>query len=463
MASYSLQNGVNLDPSKRAEHVDAPPSVLLHSIVGTAGSTLARRLEQTCASYGKLRPLVGPFPRPIVQLSGPDGLLRDAGRGLPDGAATPEAIAVRLRRDGVDLAWGAPVKVRDLASFLRLCRARGASSVELVRADPSLVTELQLGAFFHAYWRTRVLRRAACLIGSWSARALASGSLMGIAADTAFWQGARSVATKREWERLTKSSYIVVYYHRIAGEQSPGQDHLDIRPSKFDRQQRLLRLLGFRALSPEELLHFHNDPNATLRGRRYILTADDGIRDAVEVFGRNGDLRPQMFVCTSSVGGKAWWIDNEPIATWEELRQAQVAGVVIGSHARDHTALPVHGPDDLGDELSGSLRDLQSNLPHVSALLAYPHGRHDERVRAAAIAAGYRAAFTTEPGRNGAGTDVYCLRRLGLKDWDGPAALMWKTLTGELLPWQWERWRQRLRSARASRKAARTPRASDPN
>jgi hypothetical protein len=123
---------------------------------------------------------------------------------------------------------------------------------------------------------------------------------------------------------------------------------------------------------------------------------------------------------------------------------------VIASHSRGHTPLPDLEPRALEDTLTGSLRDLERHIPGYSPLLAYPHGRHDERVRSAAAGAGYRAAFTTEPGCNGAGTDLYCLRRLGLKDWDGATALIWKAMTGELLPWFWERWRRRVRTARAA-------------
>jgi hypothetical protein len=43
---------------------------------------------------------------------------------------------------------------------------------------------------------------------------------------------------------------------------------------------------------------------------------------------------------------------------------------------------------------------------------------------------------------------MYCLRRIEVKNWDGYAALAWKTLTGELLPWPWERVRLRRRDAR---------------
>jgi peptidoglycan/xylan/chitin deacetylase (PgdA/CDA1 family) len=105
--------------------------------------------------------------------------------------------------------------------------------------------------------------------------------------------------------------------------------------------------------------------------------------------------------------------------------------------------LPELADDALEDELAGARRELEDRLPDAPPLFAYPYGLHDERVRSAVAAAGYRLAFTTEPGRNGAGTDSYCLRRIGLKDWDGTMALFWLAFTGELLPWFWERRRRR--------------------
>jgi peptidoglycan/xylan/chitin deacetylase (PgdA/CDA1 family) len=425
--------------------------VLLHSITGPTGSVLAGWLERTPAfPYGELRPLVGPFGHPVVRVSGAAALLAEAAESLPQGEAHAEAVAVRLRRAGVELAWGEPVVLPDIGALVRLCRARGASSVDLMRSDPSLLTEMQLGAFFHAYWRQRLVRRAACRFRVPRVGTRIPHFLLSVATDAAFWVGVRSVATNREWERLTRSAYVVFYYHRIAGDRKPGQEHLDVHPRRFERQLSLLRRLGFRPLSPDELLEFHADPNATLLGRRYVLAVDDGIRDAVEALHRHGALNPQVFVCTSVIGGSAWWADNEPLSTWEELRELNAVGGVIASHSRGHTPLPELDSDDLHDTLTGSLGDLETHLPGYSPLLAYPHGRHDERVRSATAAAGYRAAFTTEPGCNGAGTDPYCLRRIGLKDWDGPTALVWKAVTGELLPWFWERWRRRVRTARTA-------------
>jgi peptidoglycan/xylan/chitin deacetylase (PgdA/CDA1 family) len=238
---------------------------------------------------------------------------------------------------------------------------------------------------------------------------------------------------------LTRSSYVALYYHRLAGEGKPGQERLDVPPEAFARQVRLLRLLRFRPVAPGDLAAFHAGELADLPPRSYVVTVDDGFRDCVEPLLRHAEVRPQLFVPTQEVGGRSWWAGDEPLASWEELEQLAAAGVAIGSHTRRHALLPELEESALADELEGSRHDLEARLPSVP-LLAYPHGRSDEASRAAAAAAGYQAAFTTDPGRNGAGTDPYRLRRIGVKAWDSRLSFLWKVATGELLPARWEAW-----------------------
>jgi peptidoglycan/xylan/chitin deacetylase (PgdA/CDA1 family) len=415
--------------------------VVLHGMKAPPGSRLARSLERAEAAEG-LVPLVGPFPEPIARLTGPASLMEEVGRDLPDGAAKAEALAVRLRRSGVELSWGDSDVLPDARSYLEASHARGVSSVDIVRADPSLLTELQLGSFFNVYWPSRVVRRALSSAPAMFVKRLRSAT----AADAAFWAGARSAVTEDEWARLTQSSYVVLTYHRLAGDRIPGQERLDVDPAMFRRQLGWLRRLGFRPLSSEELARFHLDPSATLPRRSFALTADDGFRDAVVALHGQLSAKPQLFVNTACVGGVASFAADKALASWDELRDLAAGGASIGSHARTHGRLADSPPVRLDEELAGSLRELQAQVPAAVPVLAYPHGSHDDQVRATAIRSGYRAAFTSETGRNGAGTDPYCLRRISVKDWDGPLSVLWKAMTGEQVPWN--RWALRLRQAR---------------
>jgi peptidoglycan/xylan/chitin deacetylase (PgdA/CDA1 family) len=382
--------------------------------------------------------IAGVQQRVVARISGDPHALREAGGGLPEGAATPEAIAARIRRAGGELEWGEPESFADGRSVLRFCRARGASSVEIVRAEPTLLSDLQLGSYFAAPVTRRLVRRL--LLATHAPAALE------FAADAAFWSGVRKVATPREWQRLARSSYVGLYYHRIAGEGKAGQERLDVSPVVFEKQMRWLRRLRLRPLGPDALIAFHADPQATLPHRSVFLAADDGFRDAVVALNRHADLRPFVFVPTSAVGGKASWVDGEPVASWSELRELVSRGGVIGSHGRTHVSFPELDEAALVAELAESMRELRAEIPEAAPLLAYPHGRNDAKVRATAEKAGYRAAFSSETGRNGAGTDRFELRRVELKEWDGLAALTWKALTGELVPWPIERRRLRRRA-----------------
>lgn len=383
------------------------------------------------------------LPPIIARLSGNTAALRQAASGLPKGAATPEAAAARVKRTGASFVWGDRISMSDAAA-LRFCHERGASSIEILRKDPSLLCDLQLGSFFAAPVRWRLARRAlGALPFRPSLQSLGQRSLA-LAADVAFWTGVRQNATEREWERLTRSSYVVLYYHRIAGEGKPSQKRLDVRPAVFERHMTWLRRLRLRPLAAEELVAFHYDPEATLPRRSFVLAADDAFHDAVVALARHSDLLPYIFVNPSAVGGRApWtWADGEAIASWPELRELAARGGEIGSHSYTHASLPDLEADALASELERSLRELRDEVPGATPMLAYPHGRNDVAVRAAAAAAGYRAAFTSETGRNGAGTDPFLLRRVDLKDWDGPAVVAWKALTGELVPWSIERWKR---------------------
>jgi peptidoglycan/xylan/chitin deacetylase (PgdA/CDA1 family) len=406
-----------------------------------SGSGLSGSSVDGLRMFGSYLPIVGPFDGLVVGVSSSPELIRSAERGLPESAGRAEAVAVRLRRSGVAVRLETD-PVSGPEDLERRCREHGRSSVAMVRANPSLLSELHVGSWFHARWPVRLARRLACRIplavralhraapGTWSARLLA---------DAAFWSGVRVEASTAEWHRFTRSSYVALCYHRVAGDNKPGQERLDVPPPTFERQLQVLRRLRFRPLSADEWLRFHGMRTARLPPRSYLLTFDDGFLDAVQAARRHPAHHPQLYVPTAAVGRSLEWAPDDALADWQDLRSAARAGIAVGSHGRHHRPLVGLEAAALGEEVAGSLEDLHAQLDWVLPVLAYPNGRHDHAARAAALAAGYQAAFTTEVGRNGAGTDVLCLRRLSVKAWDTPLALVWKVLTGEPLPGGWER------------------------
>jgi len=425
---------------------------------GSADDRLGRWLDTGDHLLGGLRPLVGPQPAIVV------GVGVGVGIGIGDGAtsrsmseAEAEAEVVRLRRSGVEVQ-AVPLRglVRTRRDLVGICRRRGRDSVLVWRTDPSLLPELHLGAWYVANWRGRLTRRLGLTIGvpaEWLPPRLA--------ADLAFWRGVREAAIEGEWRRLTASSYVVLCYHRVLGQAAPGQERMDVAPSALRRQLRLLRLLGWRALSAEALDAFHKDPQATLPRRRFVLTADDGFVEAVNEFMSLSRHKPQLFAVTGAVGGSAEWLGQTALADWGALRAFEAVGGTVGSHARRHVRLDALGEDEIEEELTGSLGDLRERLQVPLAVLAYPHGAHDARVRAEARRTGYALAFTTRQGRNGAGTDPWCLRRVEPKMWDGRLSFAWKVLTGVSPPARWERrLESRWRAKRATGRSVLSRRSS---
>ena len=153
-----------------------------------------------------------------------------------------------------------------------------------------------------------------------------------------------------------------------------------------------------------------------------------------------------LAVSSSAVGPRCRPAPREPVSTrlqeptsWPELSDSFTSGVTVEDPppaAPDPlpAAEPVESPA-AEEEAEGDEEDEAEE--------------EEEEANAASGAAGYSAAFTTQPGRNGAGIDRYCLRRIGPKDWDGHLGFLWKALSGEWLPRPWGKL-TRLRAVRRS-------------
>jgi peptidoglycan/xylan/chitin deacetylase (PgdA/CDA1 family) len=118
-------------------------------------------------------------------------------------------------------------------------------------------------------------------------------------------------------------------------------------------------------------------------------------------------LRATVFVPTDFAGAQglmSWpgidhWLGTPHEAelrclTWAELSQLADAGWEIGSHTCSHPRLTRVADERLRAELVESRAACERHLGRACRSIAYPYGDVDDRVTAAARAAGYEAGCT---------------------------------------------------------------------
>lgn len=175
---------------------------------------------------------------------------------------------------------------------------------------------------------------------------------------------------------------LVLCYHGIA----PGSRHGEVEPDALRAQLTYLAGRGYRWTTFTEAVLGHGE------GRVAAVTFDDGIGSAVEhglpvleALGAVGTMFPRLDML--GVKGRLGAGDIADLARrgWE-----------IGSHTLTHPVLTKVDDDTLGRELRESRSEIErlSGLPCTA--IAYPTGRVDERVVAAAAVAGYVAGAALE-------------------------------------------------------------------
>ena len=223
----------------------------------------------------------------------------------------------------------------------------------------------------------------------------------------------------------------VLCYHAISDLARSPYEPWGIPPRRFRRQLRLLtRRLRF--VDASEFGRYLD--GAGVPRRAALLTFDDCYRDLVDdglPILRELGVPALAFAVSRRVGGTSDWdagigAPRLPLADAAGLRELARARVAIGSHTRTHRKLSRLSAQELSDEIAGSMSDFEPlGLPGPT-FLAYPYGAYSSEVAEAAAAAGFRGAFTTEPGLAQPGHDDYAVPRIEIRREDGWLRFLWK-------------------------------------
>jgi peptidoglycan/xylan/chitin deacetylase (PgdA/CDA1 family) len=231
----------------------------------------------------------------------------------------------------------------------------------------------------------------------------------------------------------------VLMYHRVGVATGLWEERYCVSPSRFAEHMDALRSAGWQPCSPAAMLSWL-DSRDTLPERSVLITFDDGFRGvhehALPVLASRG-WPFAVFVVSGLVGKHDEWSVSEhpqsrtyPLLDWSHLRELLRHGVTVGSHSRLHRDLTLLNEDALGRDLADSRTELEDGLGCPVGELAYPYGRHDQRVIAAARSAGYAAAFSVRAGFNDRQANRFQIRRLDVYGTDSASALLRKLRLG---------------------------------
>lgn len=234
-------------------------------------------------------------------------------------------------------------------------------------------------------------------------------------------------------------SAVVLMYHRVGTARNAWERKYCVSPERFADQMDALAAHGRRAVPLQSMLTWL-DGRAELAPGSIVLTFDDGfagVHDhALPVLERRG-WPFTVFLVSDLIGQQDMWTRAEnpsgtthPLLDLATIKAMQERGVDFQSHTRSHASLPTLDDAALADQLQGSRTELGELLGREVRCLAYPFGHVDERVEAAARAAGYHAALSTQAGFNRRGVNPYRIRRIDVFGSDSAAMLLRKVRLG---------------------------------
>lgn len=231
----------------------------------------------------------------------------------------------------------------------------------------------------------------------------------------------------------------VLMYHRVGVAQNDWEARYAISPENFAAHMHALASAGHHAVDIDTLVDWL-EGGAELPEGAILITFDDGFRGvrehALPVLEKLG-WPFTVFLVSDLIGGEDVWTKKSnpagvtfPLLDAEEIRDMQKRGCSFHSHTRSHASLPKLDDAELADQLLGSRLALAELLGHEVRYIAYPFGHLDERVEDATRAAGYRAAFATQPGFNRQDVNRFRIRRLDIAGTDTPSMLLRKIKLG---------------------------------
>ncbi len=271
-----------------------------------------------------------------------------------------------------------------------------------------LVTVLGFGAGALVAWVTAH--------PNWASRLLGLGPAAEIPAPRAQAKAAQqrlSLPQKRDPFALHPTaslSYVpaIMYHDVVAGRK---QVWFDTTVAELRQHFEAIKQAGLTPIHIDQLYKHLRDGDP-LPEKAILLTFDDaylGLYENAYPLLKEYNYPATYFVQTGFVGVPT----SKDHFTWDQMREMDASGLIdFAAHTVNHPPdLRVLDDNRLRREVFDCKAKLEQELGHPIYYFAYPEGNRDERVKRFLAEAGYRMAFTMDPGFTGQSPNLLEVRR----------------------------------------------------
>jgi peptidoglycan/xylan/chitin deacetylase (PgdA/CDA1 family) len=200
-----------------------------------------------------------------------------------------------------------------------------------------------------------------------------------------------------------------------------------VTTKSFEYQMSFMKRHGFDVISFDDLVKGLKEGHQ-FNHNTVVLQFDDGYEDnyanAYPILKKYG-FPAMIFLISDKIGAPDF-------LTWGQVKEMEMNNIAFGAHTRHHVYLPLASALQAQDEIAGSKKVIEDHLGHSIDYFAYPSGGFTEEDIRILQEAGYKAAVTTNRGKDKFNNNLYEIKRIHMSSTDDQYSglIIWFKLSG---------------------------------
>lgn len=222
--------------------------------------------------------------------------------------------------------------------------------------------------------------------------------------------------SNNDLNKVTFESVPILMYHYIRVVTDPNDTlgaNLSVSPENFTKQLDYLAANNYQTISMQQLRDGFSGTYKIDSGKKpIVITFDDGYDDAYTqafLMLKKHNMIGVFYIITGQIGQSERMTSNQII-------ELDKAGMIIGSHTKNHLDISTLAAAQLNLQLSESKTYLEQLLGHPIVDFCYPAGKYNQNDITVLKNDGYLTSTTTKAGIADKKSDLFELPRIRMQN-----------------------------------------------